>query len=96
MCEVSKDADSKMFNGFKSILEVWTIWSPLEAVKENKRLFFKLTLKIKCWVPEDADSKMFKNAFYNNFGCWLDHMEVTRGHLRRLEAVFERFCGHRV
>ena len=31
------------------------------------------------------------NAFYNSFGCWLDHMEVTRGQLRRLEAVFERF-----
>ena len=31
-CEISKDVDSKMFNGCTIILEVWTIWSPLEAV----------------------------------------------------------------
>jgi hypothetical protein len=32
MIEVSKDGESKMFEGCLMILEVWTIWRPPEAV----------------------------------------------------------------
>ena len=49
----------------------------------------KVSLILMIEVSKDAESKMFKRLF-NNFGE-LDHLEDTRGRLRKLEDASESF-----
>ena len=90
MIEVSKDAESKIFEGCSIVLEVWTILT--EAIRGHlKKIWgrFESIFDQREWGIKWCVNKNVQRLYKNLRG--LVRLEAIRDRFRELEAVFESF-----